>query len=135
MSKKKHYESIEIAENYAETRPELKELIGDFIKMSKHPKAMCKISIGTFNKKENSFLSKLTSNVRFASTLFSNFEEEPQVFIRNHSENVCMFNLTGIEKILYHRADIIPKPLDYEQKIYIFSYNGDDYRLKITFES
>lgn len=135
MSKKKHYESIEMAENYAETRPELKELINDFIRMSKHPKAMCKILIGQYNEKDKSFLSKLTSNVRFSNTLFSNYEGEPQVFIRNHSENICVLNLTCIDKILYSKVDIVPKPLNFEKKTYVFPYNGDDYKLGIVFEN
>lgn len=135
MSKKKHYESIELAENYAETRPELKELVNDFIRMSKHPKTMCKIMVGQYNEKDKSFLSKLNSNVRFANALFSNYEGEPQVYIRNHSENVCVLNLAGIDKILYHKTDVIPKPLDFEKKTYVFSYLLDDYKLELSFEN
>ena len=74
MSKKNHFESIEAAKIYAEKYPELKELIHSFIRMSEHPKVNCKIQIGKFNVKDKSFTAKLTSNIRFANTLFSTKE-------------------------------------------------------------
>lgn len=134
MSKKNHFESIEAAKVYAEEHPELKELIHSFIRMSEHPKAMCKIQIGKYNAKNDFFTTKLTSNVRFATTLFTFYEEEPQIFIRNHSENVCLFNLAAIGKMLSQESYSFPKPLNYDKETYIFSYNGDDYKLTITFE-
>lgn len=134
MSMKKHFESIEAAKIYAEKHPELKELIHSFIRMSEHPKANCKIQIGEYNEKDESFTAKLTSNIRFATTLFSFYEGEPQIFIRNHSENVCVFNISAIEKILCQENYSVPKPLNYEKEIYILSYNDDDYKLNLTFE-
>lgn len=134
MSKKNHFESIEAAKIYAEKYPELKELIHSFIRMSEHPKVNCKIQIGKFNVKDESFTAKLTSNIRFANTLFSFYEGEPQIFIRNHSENICIFNFSAIEKILSQESYSVPKPLNYERKTYVFSYNGDDYKLSLTFE-
>lgn len=134
MSKKTHFESIEIAKAYAETHPELKDLVNSFIRMSEHPKVMAKIQIGKFDEKEDSFAAKLTSNVRFTTTIFSFSEENPQIIIRNNSENVCLFNLTAIEKVFYQKKYSVPKPLNYEKETYIFSYNGDNYKLDITFE-
>jgi len=134
MSKKNHFESIEAAKIYAEKYPEQKELIHSFIRMSEHPKVNCKIQIGKFSEKNESFTAKLTSNIRFATTLFSFYEGEPQIFIRNHSENACVFNLSAIGKILSQKSYSVPKPLNYEKEIYIFSYNGDDYKLSLTFE-
>ena len=134
MSKKNHFKSIEAAIIYAEKHPELKELIHSFIRMSEHPKANCKIQIGKFSEKDESFTAKLTSNIRFATTLFSFYKGEPQIFIRNHSENVCVFNLFAIGKILSQESYSVPKPLNYEKETYIFFYNGNDYELNITFE-
>lgn len=134
MSKKTHFESIEIAKAYAETHPELKDLVNSFIRMSEHPKVMAKIQIGKFDEKEDSFAAKLTSNVRFVTTLFSVCDGELQIYIRSHSENICLFNVTAIGKILYQKSYSIPKPLNYEKETYIFSYNNDDYKLDITFE-
>lgn len=134
MSKKNHFKSIEAAKIYAEKHPELKELIHSFIRMSEHPKANCKIQIGKFSEKDESFTAKLTSNVRFANVLFGFYEDEPLIYIRNHIENVCVFNLSAIGKILSLESYSVPKPLNYEKEIYIFSYNGDDYKLSLTFE-
>lgn len=135
MSKKTHFESIEIAKAYAETHPELKDLVNSFIRMSEHPKVMAKIQIGKFDEKEDSFAAKLISNVRFATTLFTFCDGEPQIYIRNHSENICLFNVTAIGKILYQKSYSIPKSLNYEKETFIFSYNNnDDYKLDITFE-
>lgn len=135
MSKKTHFKSIEAAKAYAEEHSELKNLIHSFIRMSEHPKAMCKIQIGTYNTKDESFSSKLTSNVRFVIILFSFYDGELQIYIRNHSENICLFNVTAIGKILYQKSYSIPKPLNYEKETFIFSYNNDDdYKLDITFE-
>lgn len=134
MSKKNHFESIEAAKIYAEKYPEQKELIHSFIRMSEHPKVNCKIQIGKFNVKDESFTAKLTSNIRFANIIFSFYEREPQIYIRNHSENVCVFNLSAIGKILYQESYSVPKPLNYKKEVYIFSYNGDDYKLSLTFE-
>lgn len=135
MSKKTHFEAIEKAKIYAEEHPELKELIHSFIRMCEHPKAMCKIQIGTYNSKDKSFSAKLTSNVRFANTLFSFYEGEPQIIIRNHTEKICLFNVTAIGKMLYQHSYSVPNPLNYMKEIYVFPYRGDDYRLEITFES
>lgn len=135
MSKKTHFESIEAAKAYVEEHSELKELIHTFIRMCEHPKAMCKIQIGTYKAKDNSFNSKLTSNVRFATTLFSFYEGETQIIIRNHTENICLFNVTAIGEILYQHSFSVPKPLNYTKEVYVFPYRGDDYRLEITFES
>ena len=134
MSKKTHFESVEAAKAYAEEHSELKNLIHSFIRMSEHPKSMVKIQIGEYNAKDEFFVPKLTSNVRFVTTLFSFCDGEPQIYIRNHSENVCLFNITAIGKILYQKSYNIPKPLNYEKETYIFSYNKDDYKLDITFE-
>lgn len=135
MSKKNHFESIEAAKAYAEEHSELKNLIHSFIRMSEHPKSMVKIQIGEYNAKEDSFAAKLTSNVKFTTTIFSFSEENPQIIIRNNSENVCLFNLTAIEKVFYQKKYSVPKPLNYEKETYIFSYNNDDdYKLDITFE-
>lgn len=135
MSKKTHFESIEAAKAYVEEHAELKELIHTLIRMCEHPKAMCKIQIGTYNPKDKSFSAKLTSNVRFANTLFSFYEREMQVYIKNHTENICLFNVAAIGKILYQHSYSVPKPLNYTKEIYVFLYRGDNYRLEITFES
>lgn len=135
MSRKIHLESIELAQAYAAEHPEMENLINTFVRMSGHPKAMCKIQIGNFGAEDETFTCKLTSNVRFARTLFGSIEGEPAIYIRNNSfENVCFFNMSYIEKILKQEKHSYPRPLNYEKETFVFAYCGDDYKLTATFE-
>lgn len=134
MKGKNHYKAIEQAESYALEHPEMEKLIHCFIKMSRHPKVMCKIQMGRYSTSEGKFVSKLTSNIRFAAVRFSFIGEDITVEIKNHSESVCTFYLTEIGNIYCQKNKSVPKPLLIEQETYILGYNGDDYKLSITFE-
>lgn len=134
MSKKTHNISIKMANTYAAEHPEVKDLIDTFVKMSAHPKTMCKIQIGDYSI-NNTFASKLTSNIRFAATLFTSCENELQVLVRNHSENIIIFNLASIKIYSHEKKSYtsIRKETN-EVETFYFHYNGDDYMLKTTFE-
>jgi len=45
--------------------------------------------------------------LNLATTLFSFYEGEPQIIIRNHTENICLFNVTAIGKMLYQRTLLV----------------------------
>ena len=128
--------AIEFTQGYAEEHPELKELIQCFIRAKTHQKVMMKIRIGKYNSKEETFVSNLTSNIRFANVLIDVICNEPKVYLRNiSSENLVMFNLTAIEKVYYCREHCVPKPLDYSREEFAFRYLENDYYLAITFEN
>jgi len=134
MSKATHSAAMQMAQLYAIEHPEIQGLVDLFTKMSEHPKAMCKIDLGTYNTKDKSFSSKLISNIRFAKVLFSTYGGNPIIHIRNNSsENICILNLSLISKI-YHsekRSFAVPR---YDTEVYAFHYGSDDYILKATFD-
>ena len=129
-------QTIEFVQAYAEEHPGLGELIQCFIRTRNHPKVMMKIRIGKYNPKDETFVSNLTSNVRFANVLIDVVTGEPKVYLRNSSsENLVMFNLTAIEKVYYHKSNNVPKPLDYSREEFALRYLENDYYLAITFEN
>lgn len=135
MNSNNHNNAIKKAENFTLEHPDMKSLVHSLIKMSRHPKAMCKIQIGRYNVSEGIFATKLTSNIRFATVHFSPIENDIQICIRNHTENICVFNLAAIKLYHYEKKNyhFIRKEI-YEIETFYLHYNEDDYMFKVTFE-